>query len=132
MGMAFFIFMLATRTIPTAILFTNIELRNSGKEAQVKGQIGSSLKKLGLEPSQIRRIQSLMDLTLLDLVDVETPVHIKISVSGVDLKKYVAVNAESAEELQSSKSGLGVFFWSRGLFNNFNHLPNQVITWWKG
>jgi anti-sigma regulatory factor (Ser/Thr protein kinase) len=54
-----------------------------------------------------------MDLTLLDLVDVETPVHIKISVSGVDLKKYVAVNAESAEELQSSKSGLGFFLVKR-------------------
>jgi hypothetical protein len=88
-------------------------LQIPSNDALLLDQIEQTLKRLGLEAGQVRRIQSTIDLTLNSLNNLPGPVHIRISVSGTGPSSATGDTLEQAQDIRSSSSELGYFLVKR-------------------
>lgn len=85
-----------------------------GTETQVVDHIAGTLRQFGLEPRQMDQIMSAIDQSLQNLEGSLAPLHLRISVSGLDLDETLPEdNLERQRDLETAGSGLGFFLVKR-------------------
>jgi hypothetical protein len=85
-----------------------------GMETQVVDHVAGILGQFGLEPRQMDQIMSAVDQSLLNLEGSLAPLHLRISVSGVDLEGMLPEDdLDHQEGSELAGRGLGFFLVKR-------------------
>lgn len=88
--------------------------RTLGIETQVMDNVAGTLRQFGLEPRQMDQIMSTIDQSLQNLEGSLTPLHLRISVSGLDWDEILPEsNVDPLENSELVGSGLGFFLIKR-------------------
>ena len=85
-----------------------------GRESQVVDQVAGILNPFGLEPGQKDQILSAVNQALENLEGSSTPLHLRISISGVDLEEMLPGGTWDRQKvLDLTGKGLGFFLVKR-------------------
>jgi hypothetical protein len=86
----------------------------AGRECQVANQVAGILYPLGLEPGQRNQILSAINQALENLENSLTPLHLRISISGVALEEMLhGSTLDRQKVLELATKGLGFFLVKR-------------------